>query len=211
MSAWLKTLNGRRIAGWTAVAAALGIYVVFAIHFGAHTDIYRLYRSAGAANVRYEKAIVLAIEDQELEKDSKRGGLVTGYQDLLVRIVSGEHAGTEAQIQNVLNYTTHFLLKKGDAFIAHVDTADATHFTVSVYSTNRAPVLGLLAVLFVAALCGVGGRRGFRSLLGMVFTFSSIVFLFVPLLYRGCSPILASAVMAAATAAVSLLLLCGPS
>jgi len=206
-----KTLESKKITSWIVIVVALAFYVALAVDFDAHTGIYHLYRSSGAAHVRYEKAIVLDVEDQELDKDAKLGGLVTGYQDVLVRITSGERAGTTTRIQNVLNYTTHFLLKKGDVFIAHVDTADAAHFTVSVYSIDRAPTLGLLALLFVAALCGVGGWRGLRSLLGMVFTFSSIVFIFIPLLYRGCSPILASAVMAAATVSVSLLLLGGAS
>lgn len=207
----LEVLKNKKAVSWVVVVVVLALYVTFAFYVGAHTDIYHLYRSSGAANVRYEKAVVLDVVDQEIEKDSTHGGLITGYQDLLVRITSGERAGTQVVIQNVLNYTTNFLLKKGDPFIAHIDTADATHFIVSVYSVDRIPVLGILALLFVAALCGVGGRRGFRSLLGIIFTFSSIIFLFIPLLYRGCSPIAASAVMAAATVSVSLLLLGGPS
>jgi uncharacterized membrane protein len=201
----------RGLLRWAAILLALALYVGFALYFGFHTGVYRLYRSSGSANVRYEKATVLAIEDQELETDREHGGLVTGYQDILIRLTSGERAGTELKIQNVLNYTTHFLLKRGDSIIAHVDTADASNFTVSVYSVDRAPALGLLALLFVAALCGIGGRRGFRSLLGIAFTFASIVFIFIPLLYRGCSPALAAAVMGGATATVSLLLLSGPS
>ncbi len=201
----------KRLARWGIILAGLGVYVAFGVFFVSHTDIYHLYRSSGPANVRYEKAVVLAVLDQSLEVDREHGGLVTGYQDIRIRITSGERAGTELTIQNVLNYTTHFLLVKGDTFIAHVDTADADHFTVSVYSVNRVPVLGLLALLFVAALCGIGGWRGVRSLLGMIFTLSSIFLLFIPLLYRGWSPILASGLMAAATVSVSLLLLAGPS
>jgi len=200
-----------RWARWPLVVAGIGIYVAFGLYFASHTAIYRLYRSAGTANVRYEKAVVLKVENQELESDNEHGGLLTGYQDVVVRITSGERAGTEVRIQNVLNYTTHFLLRKGDTIIVHVDTADADHYTVSVYSVNRVPVLAVLALLFVAALCGIGGSRGFRSLLGMVFTLSSIFFLFIPLLYRGFSPTVAATLMAAATVTVSLLLLGGAS
>jgi len=205
MSRW------KRVAGWATIVAALCLYAGFALYIASHTEVYRLYRSSGQASVRYERATVLAVEGEELEVDSAHGGLITGYQDILIRITSGDRSGTELRIENILNYTTHFLLKKGDAVIVHVDTADAEHFTVSVYSVDRAPALGLLALLFVAALCGIGGRRGFRSLLGMAFTLVSIVFLFIPLLYRGLSPALASAVMAGATAAVSLFLLGGIS
>lgn len=205
------TSGGRKVLGRAVVAAFLLLYAGFALYVASHADIYRLYRSSGPAGVRYERARVLAVEDQKLEVDSGHGGLLTGYQDILVRITSGDRAGTVLRIQNVLNYTTHFFLGKGDAIIVHVDTADAEHFIVSVYSVDRRPALLLLSILFVAALCGIGGRRGFRSLLGMIFTLASIFLLFIPLLYRGYSPALASAIMAAATAVVTLLLLGGLS
>ena len=201
----------RKAIKWAAILAALALYATGAVFFASNTTIFRLYRSSGSANVRYERATVEAIEREELDADEEHGGLLTGYQDLLVRISSGERAGTELRIENVLNYTTHFLLKKGQSIVVHVDTADSTHYTVSVYSVDRAPALIALALLFVAALCGIGGRRGFRSLLGMLFTIASIVCVFIPLLYRGCSPILAASVMAAATVSISLLLLAGPT
>ena len=136
-------------------------------------------------------------------------GLLDGYQDLAVRILDGEKAGAEPDIRNFLNYTTNIRLRAGDAFIARVDVADAAHFSVSVYSVDRAPPLLLLSVLFAAALCGIGGRRGLRSILGIAFTFASIVLFFVPMLYRGYSPIAAALVVAVATLCVSLALLGG--
>jgi uncharacterized membrane protein len=100
-------------------------------------------------------------------------------------------------------------LDAGSAIIVHVDVADAEHFTASVYSIDRGPALLALALLFVAALCGIGGKRGTRSLLGIVFAFTSIFFLFIPMLYRGCSPTLAAVIVVSATVCVSLFLLGG--
>ena len=195
--------------GWAAIAAALALFVVAGFRFASGTGFYRLYRSSGSASVSYEKARVLEVEREELERDEERSGLVTGVQDLLVRIDTGARAGTELKIQNVLNYTTHFLLKKGDAVVLHIDQADAEHYIASIYSVDRVPLLGLLAALFAVALCGIGGRRGLRSLLGMAFTIACIALVFIPLLYRGCSPVLAASLMAVAVIAVSLLLLAG--
>ena len=215
---WLArcAAGGKRTAplAWTrraVAAAAFCLYGALGFLFASHTPVYRFYRSAGPAHVRYEKAVVLSIEREELEKDARHGGLLTGYQDIVVRIASGEHAGEVVKIQNVLNFTTHFLLREGAGIIVHVDTGDEDTYTVSVYSVDRVPVLVLLAVLFVAALCGIGGWRGFRSLLGMLVTLVSIFFYFMPLLYRGAPPAVAAAVMAAGTTAVSVLLLGGYS
>jgi len=196
--------------GWAAVAAALALFAAGAVRFAASTDYCRLYRSSGSAKVSYERGRVLAVEGEELERDDGRG-ILTGVQDLAVRIDSGAHAGTELRIRNVLNYTTHFLLGKGDSVVLHVDQADPDHYIASVYSVDRAPTLLLFAALFAAALCGIGGRRGARSLLGMVFTVASLALVFVPLVYRGCSPILAAAAVGVAVIAASLLLVAGAS
>ncbi len=57
--------------------------------------------------------------------------------------------------------------------------------SVSVYNYYRSPVLYLLAALFLALLWLIGGKKGLRSALGLIFTFCCILWLFLPLLYRG--------------------------
>ncbi|MGA2545878.1 MAG: YibE/F family protein [Rectinemataceae bacterium] len=193
---------------WSAVVLVLGSYIAGAAWFAGHTPIYHLYKSTGGARVSYEKARVLAVKAEELERE-KSSGLDTGYQDLEVRILTGEKKGAELDIRNFLNYTTNIRLRPGSAIIVHMDVADAEHYTVSVYSLDRGPALLALAVIFFAALCGIGGRRGARSVLGIAFTFASIAFLFIPLLYRGCSPTLSAVAVVAATVGVSLVLLGG--
>ena len=207
----LKAARGRKAIVWIVVCAALAVWALFAARFAAGTDFHHLYRSGGASRVGYERAVVLDVVKQDLERDGEHGGLLTGTQDVRIRIMSGVRSGVELGIRNVLNYTTNFLLRKGDAIVVHVDQADAQNYTVSVYSVDRLPAMCLLAALFAAALCGIGGRRGLRALLGMVFTFVTIVLVFIPLLYRGISPSAAASVMAVATVAISLLLLDGPS
>jgi uncharacterized membrane protein len=64
-------------------------------------------------------------------------------------------------------------------------------------------------LLFIVVLCAVGGIRGLKSLLGLVFTFTSIIFLFIPLLYRGYSPALAAVGVVIVSLCVSLMLLGG--
>jgi uncharacterized membrane protein len=202
--------RGWKTAVWAAVVVAIALYAALAASFASHTGYSRLYRSSRAAKIGYERAVVLAVAEETLERDEEHGGIVTGYQDLLVRVESGERNGSELRIRNVLNYTTNFPLRSGERFIAHVDSADANNFTVSVYSADRGPALGLLALLFAAVLCGVGGARGAKSLLGMAFTFASIALVMIPLLYRGFSPAAAAVITSIAAVTVSMLLLSGP-
>jgi uncharacterized membrane protein len=187
-------------------AAALAAYVAGALAFARGTTYVPLYKSAGGAHVSYARARVLEVESETIDSEA---GLTTGYQDLRARLLEGEKAGAVVELRNYLNYTTNVRLKAGQAFVAHVDFADSERFLVSVYSPDRGPVLLALALVFAAALCGIGGRRGFRSLLGIGFTFVGIAFVFIPLLYRGASPAAAALAVTSITLCVSLALLGG--
>ena len=197
-----------RLRRWAAIFAALCAYVAAGLWFGAGTSFHRLYRSAGGAHVSYARARVVAVDSENLGRDEATG-LFTGYQDLRVLILDGEKRGTELGLRNFLNYTTNIRLEAGMAIVVHVDVADAEHYAVSVYSVDRVPPLLALALLFAAALCGIGGARGLRSILGILFTVASLLLFFVPMLYRGWSPAWAALLVAAAALCVSLTLLGG--
>jgi len=188
----------------------LSVYGLFVFHFAQTTKIYRLYHSSPNSGVSYEKAVVLAVEAQELGPDDVSHDLTVGYQDLKVQISSGSRSGTVTTIRNVLNYTTNVLARAGDTVILHLDTADRDHWLASLYSSERAPFLLVLVSLFALALCCIGGWRGVKSVVGIAFTFVTLIFLFIPMLYRGYSPVASAFLVTALTAVVSLFLLNGP-
>lgn len=78
---------------------------------------------------------------------------------------------------------------------------------MTVYNYYRANTQYIFIFIFFAAICIIGGKKGFRSVLGLVFTLACIIFLFVPLLYRGYSPILSSIIVIIITTCVTLFLL----
>ncbi len=188
--------------------------IVFAIYLGIlylfcrNTSMYHLYSSVAGSYVRYEKAEVLAIEQQSLIFD-RTSGLEAGYQTVRVKILSGEHKGEVITVKNTLNYTTNVKATAGARVIVCIDTADKNTFDVWIYNYDRGPYLYLFILLFIAALCVIGGNRGVRSVLGILFTFTGIIFLFIPLLYRGYSPAIASLAMVVITLCVTLVLLGG--
>jgi uncharacterized membrane protein len=69
-------------------------------------------------------------------------------------------------------------------------------------------LVGLL-LLFAALLIGFGGKKGFASLLGLIFTVVSIWFFLIPLIQRGFPAIPASVLLVAVTTTVAMLLLNG--
>lgn len=60
-----------------------------------------------------------------------------------------------------------------------------------------------------AALFLVGGKRGLKSMLALVFTFICIIYLYIPLMYIGVSPFLAAVAVVIVVTIVSIYLICG--
>jgi len=199
-----------RRALWDALAGAvvLALFGLAIAGLYTHAPGYKRFSSGASSYVRYEKARVMAIDKESLHRDTT-SGLELGYQVATLRILTGEHAGNVLTVKNALSYSSNVKAAAGSDVIICVDTADKDTYEVWIYSYNRGPFLYLYVGLFVAALCTIGGGRGFRSVLGIIFTFTGIAFLFIPMLYRGYSPSLAAVGVVVITLCVSLVLLGG--
>jgi len=191
-----------------ASLAALALYLLVILLVNYHAPVYRRFSSLPTAYVRYERAEVLSVEDESLSRDAA-SGLDLGYEDVRLRLLSGEHRGEVVAVKNTLSYSNNVRARVGSEVIACVDTADRSTYDVWIYGYSRGPFLYLFCGLFMAALCVIGGRRGVRSVLGIAFTLTGIAFVFIPLLYRGVSPAIAASGLVAVTLCVSLVLLGG--
>ena len=60
-------------------------------------------------------------------------------------------------------------------------------------------------------LCLVGGKQGIKGALGLVFTFLCILFVYLPLVYRGFSPFWVAVLVCVVTTVVTLYLIGGPT
>lgn len=81
--------------------------------------------------------------------------------------------------------------------------------TVSVYNYDRGNQLYMIIAFFLIVLVLIGGFKGFKSAVGLVFTFCCILFVFMPLIYRGVSPIFAAAFVVIITTVVVMYLIDG--
>ena len=64
----------------------------------------------------------------------------------------------------------------------------------TVYSLDRTLAIAAFVGGFLALLCLVGGAKGLRSAMALLFTFTSFLLLFFPMLLHGHSPIFAAVV-----------------
>lgn len=163
------------------------------------------------ASVNYEIARVVAVTDESLQDSGHQKGLMVGSQTLQVKILTGSHKGEMVAASNALSTYNSVVGKPGGHLIVNVDELDSGEFQVRVYNYFRAPFIYLLALLFFASLILVGGKKGLMSGLGILYTFFCVFLVFLPLVLRGHSPVLASILLVVMVSAVALVLLNGVS
>jgi uncharacterized membrane protein len=180
-------------------------YTVCTLLVSRHTSYYDIYKLSGSDSVSFEKAVVEAVTSEKLENHAGQKGMITGFQELTVRILTGKYAGVTVPVTNYLNYDTNYRFLPGRHLIVSVNaTSDGKKIHVFVSTPDRLFILCLFAVLIVLLLCAAGGRQGFRSVLAIIFTLSSILFVFIPLVYHGTAPGGAAVLLAAVTAGITL-------
>lgn len=137
------------------------------------------------------------------EDDSVRAG-----QQIKVKIRTGEHKGEILDATSSSSYLYGARCRIGTKVIVIISESDELT-TVSVYNYDRGNQLYMIIAFFLIVLVLIGGFKGFKSAVGLVFTFCCILFVFMPLIYRGVSPIFAAAFVVIITTVVVMYLIDG--
>ncbi|MDF9824415.1 putative membrane protein [Breznakia sp. PF5-3] len=186
-------------------------FVVFGVFvFWLNTEHLPSYSLYNTGSLRYEKAEVLNIVDSYLEEDKNTTSGYKGTQELEVEVKTGKLRGEVVNVENYLSRTHNILVEKGTSIIICLDeTSSESH--ISVYNYSRSNIVYLMVALFVIIMIAVGGFKGFKSALGLGFSFLCIVFFTLPLIFYGYSPILVAIISVILISAVTLVLLDGAS
>lgn len=152
----------------------------------------------------FEKGVVVRILEDNLQEDGRR----IGQQTVLVRMASGEKKGRELTTTSSAGYLFGAVCEVGTRVVVLQSVAGDTVIS-SVYSVDRGGVILAFAALYLAALCVIGGRKGARGALGLVFTFAAIIYVYLPLVYLGYSPFWSAVLICVVTTAVTLYLIGG--
>lgn len=157
-------------------------------------------------------AKVTAVLEDDAQPDWENSeGRRIGTQELEIRILSGRHRGEVLPLTNYLSALFNVDVGVGDRVIVRLITQEDGSYYASLFNYDRALVMGGAMLVFCAVLVLLGGRKGVRALLGLVFTLVCLWFLLIPGLIRGLPAIPLTIAVAAVCAAASLILLDGPS
>lgn len=142
---------------------------------------------------------------------SPEGELKEVKQSVDIKILTGEHKGDKAIIENVLmgNPAYDIKLKKGDKVILHVEQDDDGGVNYFIADKQRVPTLYWLMGLFFALLLIIGGKRGFFSLISILITLGLIFWVLTPLILSGISPVLATVLVCIFAAVIAIYLVGG--
>mgnify|MGYP000022448997 FL=1 len=133
-----------------------------------------------------------------------------GNQTVSLRLCSGKFKNDEVEAISSSSYLFGATCKKGMKVIALVSESQG-EVIASVYSADREFSLYFMIAVFLLAIILIGGKKGAASVLGLGFTIVCVLFLFLPMIYRGVSPIFSAVVVAVITTVVTIYLISGIS
>jgi uncharacterized membrane protein len=137
------------------------------------------------------KAEVVEVVSQE-ERVIPGTETIGRYQTIRFRILEGVEKGKEITIEN-----DYLNLKKGEVFyVTHTkNSVDDTDYYM-VAEPYRLPVLIILAIVFVACIFIFGGIQGVRGLIALLLSMFFIIYMLLPGILAGYSPLLVSVLAA---------------
>ncbi len=111
----------------------------------------------------------------------------TNYQTLKVKILTGAETGQTITFDN-----DYIKLALGETFYLSTAITDSGLKVYSVADPDRLPTLLWFVILFVVLVFIFGGLQGLRGLLSLVGSFILIIYVLLPGILHGYSPILVS-------------------
>ncbi len=187
---------------WTRIIPAMlaAVFVLFLIGFN-RIEKKELVSTKGRT---FEKARVVEVLVDNLAEDGRR----YGSQVLKLRMLTGKLKGQTVQATSDSGYLFGAVCRPGMKVVTITSISGAISVS-SVYSVDRELPIYAFIALFLAALWWIGGKKGFQSALGIIFTFVCIIYLYLPMIYRGYSPFFAAVVVVVLTTIVTMVLLNG--
>lgn len=187
---------------WGIQALLALIFLLFIIRIN-DVDKVPLIERGGQT---FEKGIVTQI----LEDNMTDSGTRVGEQLVVVRMTTGSHKGEELKTTSSAGYLFGAPCKVGLHVIVMQSVAGDS-VIMTVYSQDREAVIYLFGILYIAVLVIIGGRQGLKGAAGLAFTFFAMVFVDIPMVYRGYNAITVAVFLCFITTLVTMYFVGGPT
>lgn len=195
-------LTKRKAVRYLIYLLIVCVFVVFVIKLNQVEKTELVVRTGQT----FEKAKVVKILQDNLEENGTR----VGEQKVRVRMLTGIRKGEELDITSSSGYLFGAACKPGMKVIVMQSVAgDST--VASVYTQDREGVIYIFALIYLLALCLIGGKQGIKGCIGLIFTFFCVIFVYLPLVYLKYSPFWTAVFVCFITTLVTMYLIGGPT
>lgn len=168
------------------------------------------YARFSTDSLHYEKGKVVEVSGEDVTYDETLK-IYLGSQELKIKMVDGEQQGDMIEVTNYLTKTHNVYAKQNTMLIINADRPDEVAAYYTVYNYDRSfPMLSCIVVLAAAVIC-IGKGKGVKAIAGLLYALFLVVYLLIPAVFSGYSPIWMSILCAVLSTAVTLLLLNGQS
>ena len=171
---------------------------------------YKSYSRYVTDTLHYDQGIVVEISDEDIEYDESLK-IYLGTQNLKVRMTEGTEKGTVIEVTNYLTKTHNVLARVNMPLIINVDQPDKVEPYYTVFNYDRRFAMLACAAVLVAAVICIGGGKGIRAVLGLLYSLFVVIGFLLPAVFSGWSPVWTSILAAVLSTTVTLLLLNGQS
>ena len=160
-------------------------------------------------NIEYYSGKVVTVLQNSLQDDPYVNDVQIGLQKCKVKILDGPFEGQEHEISHNVSRMYNIIAQEGMEVVLAIYEQDGKIEDINISSYKRSNVLIILTALFVLVTLIVGKFKGLKSLVSLMFTGTSIVYLMLPMIFKGVSPIIAAVIVVALSTAVTLTLISG--
>lgn len=162
------------------------VLILFIVIVPLHAKAVGVAPVATTNQLTIVKAKVLEVLSQTLE--TYPGSEVqTPTQSLEAEIIEGVDNGKVVTFNN-----DYVILKKSQIFYLSYTVDQDYGPTYSVFEPDRVPILEFFAILFIILVLIFGGLQGLRGLLSLAGSLLAIIFILLPGIIHGFSPLLLS-------------------
>lgn len=152
----------------------------------------------------YVKAKVISVTEPQTEEFA---GLIREQQDVELQLLSGENAGDTVTIDHgLLPHRKDLELSVGQMLVVQQLTMPDGEVVYLFREAYRLHTLWILIGFFFLLGIGIGGKRGFTSILGLTASVLILVFFVVPNILSGNNPLFICLIGCAGIACSSLFL-----
>lgn len=139
-------------------------------------------------NYEFVDGEVLSVKEETINPDPLIPGRYVGKQKIEVKILEGHHKDQVYSVINVLSNRHNIFAKPGMKAIFTVREKDGKEH-VWFYNYKMDRYIYVLIGLFCLSLIIFGRLSGVKSILSLVFTGVVIIFILIPIIFRGGNPI----------------------